>query len=45
LSTSADTSSSDKTGARKASLAYKHLSELIEHLVATKSSMLQNPSE
>ena len=45
LSTSAETSSSDKTGARKASLAYKHLNELIEHLVATKSSMLQNPSE
>lgn len=45
LSSSAETSSSDKAGARKASLAYKHLNELIEHLVATKSSMLQNPSE
>lgn len=45
LSSSADATSADKAGVRKATLAYKHLNELIEHLVATKSSMLQNSNE
>ena len=31
-----------KGGARKAALAYKHLGELIDHLVNTKNSMLQD---
>ena len=45
LANSATASPQDKGGARKASLAYRHLNELIEHLVETKSSMLQNPNE
>ena len=45
LSNSADASPADKGGARKASLAYRHLNELIAHLVETKSSMLQKADE
>lgn len=45
LSNSGGASPQQKGGARKASLAYRHLNELIEHLVATKDSMLQNAEE
>ena len=31
-----------KGGARKAALAYKHVGELINHLVSTKNAMLQD---
>ena len=37
---SADTQT--KGGARKAALAYKHVGELIDHLVNTKNAMLQD---
>ena len=45
LANNASASPQEKGGARKASLAYRHLNELIDHLVETKSSMLQNPNE
>lgn len=34
-----------KGGARKAALAYKHVGELIDHLVNTKNAMLQTGEE
>ena len=45
LSNSGEASPKEKGGARKASLAYRHLNELIEHLAATKASMLQKAEE
>lgn len=41
LSNASDTLPKTKSGARKAALAYKHVGELIEHLMSTKDSMLQ----
>jgi hypothetical protein len=41
IASDGNASSTDKTGARKASLAYKHIEELMTHLAATKNAMLQ----